>query len=262
MSVYNTIAENPNSTVVAEYISIKQNATHYQSESELECEFVKLLQDNGYEYISITSNNNLLENLRLELSKLNNILFSDNEWQQILTNYLANKNDGIKEKTNKVQEDYIYSLKRDDSSTKNIRIIDKDNIHNNSIQVINQYEVDGTYKNRYDVTILVNGLPMVHVELKRRGVAIREAFNQIDRYQRDSFWADSGLFEYIQLFVISNGTDTKYYSNTTRDAHIYELKGKRYKKKTSNSFEFTCWWTDAKNKRISELVDFTKTFFF
>ncbi len=141
-----------------------------------------------------------------------------------------------------------------------MRILDKDNIHNNCVQVVNQYEAEGIRKNRYDVTILVNGLPMVHTELKRRGVAIREAFNQINRYQRESFWAGSGLFEYVQLFVISNGTHTKYYSNTTRNAQLKEKNVRKSRKKTSNSFEFTCWWADAKNKRIPDLVDFTKTF--
>ena len=258
---YNTIAENPNSTVVAEYTPDKRDAAYYQSENELELKFINLLQLNGYEYINITRNDDLLQNLRAQLSKLNNIEFSEDEWQQILNNYLANKTDGIKEKTTKVQEDYIFNLHRDDGSTKNIRILDKGNIHNNSVQVINQYEAEGARKNRYDVTVLVNGLPMVHVELKRRGVAIREAFNQVNRYQRDSFWADSGLFEYVQLFVISNGTHTKYYSNTTRNAHLKEKQGLKSRKKTSNSFEFTCWWADAKNKRIADLVDFTKTFF-
>ena len=258
---YNTIAENPNSTVVAEYTPDKKDGMYYQSENELELEFINLLQLNGYEYINITRNDDLLQNLRAQLSKLNNIEFSEDEWQQMLNNYLANKTDGIKEKTTKVQEDHIYNLSRDDGSTKNIRILDKGNIHNNSVQVINQYEAEGARKNRYDVTVLVNGLPMVHVELKRRGVAIREAFNQVNRYQRDSFWADSGLFEYVQLFVISNGTHTKYYSNTTRNAHLEEQQGRKSRKKTSNSFEFTCWWADAKNKRIADLVDFTKTFF-
>lgn len=187
------------------------------------------------------------------------MVFSEAEWQQILK-YLANKNEGIEEETAKIQEDYIYNLNRDDGTTKNIRILDKDNIHNNSVQVINQYEAEGVHKNRYDVTVLVNGLPMVHVELKRRSVAIREAFNQINRYQGHSFWADSGLFQYLQLFVISNGTHTKYYSNTTRRA-LKEQAGKNSGKKTSNSFEFTSWWTDAKNKRISDLIDFAKTFF-
>lgn len=258
---YSTIAENPNSTVVAEYTPVGKDAKDYQSENELEQEFIRLLQTNGYEYLTITKDEDLLVNLRTQLSRLNDMVFSDAEWEQILTKYLANKNESIEEKTTKVQEDHIYNLCRDDGSTKNVRILDKDNIHNNSVQVINQYETEGARKNRYDVTVLVNGLPMVHVELKRRGVAIREAFNQINRYQRDSFWADSGLFEYVQLFVISNGTHTKYYSNTTRRAHLREQQERKSRKKTSNSFEFTCWWTDAQNKRIADLVDFTKTFF-
>jgi type I restriction enzyme R subunit len=205
-----------------------------------------------------------VSNLRKQLTKLNGYKFTDNEWKQILAKYLINKNESIVEKTHKIQEDFIYNLKRDTGETKNIYIIDKKNIHNNFLQVINQYETQGSYKNRYDVTILVNGLPLVHIELKRRGVAIREAFNQINRYQRDSFWADTGFFEYVQLFVISNGTHTKYYSNTTRKTHIKELSQgiKNAGKRTSNSFEFTSWWTDAKNKRIADLTDFAKTFFF
>jgi type I restriction enzyme R subunit len=261
MISYNIIAENPNSTVVAEYVPVDHAELKYQSENELEVEFIRILQTNGYEYLTIRSNKDLLVNLRNHISHLNNVVFTDSEWSQILNNYLANKNDTIEEKTTKVQEDYIYSLRRDDGTTKNIRILDKNNIHNNLLQVTNQYETEGLRKTRYDVTVLVNGLPLIHVELKRRGVAIREAFNQINRYQRDSFWADSGLFEYVQLFVISNGTHTKYYSNTTRSAHLKERAGKTSGKKTSNSFEFTSWWTDAKNKRISDLVDFAKTFF-
>ena len=261
MPIYNTIAEHENSTVVVEYIPDEKSAVQYQSEDELEEEFIRILQENGYEYLNISQNNDLLQNLRVQLSKLNDIVFSDEEWRQMLNNYLANKNEGIEEKTTKVQEDYIFNLKRDDGSTKNIRIIDKESIHNNSLQIINQYEATGVRKNRYDVTILVNGLPLVHVELKRRGTAIREAFNQINRYQRDSFWVDSSLFEYVQLFVISNGTHTKCYSNTTRSAHLKEQTGKISRKKTSNSFEFTSWWSDGKNKRISDLVDFSKTFF-
>ncbi len=261
MSTYNTIAENPNSTVVAEYIPECRIADEYQSEDELEQEFIRLLEANGYKYLNIKQNDDLLLNLRSQLEKLNNITFSDKEWRQILDQYLVNKTEGIAEKTDKIQENDIFNLIRDNRTIKNIRILDKNNIHNNSVQVINQYEAEGKRKNRYDVTILVNGLPMVHVELKRRGVAIREAFNQINRYQRDSFWADSGLFEYVQLFVISNGTHTKYYSNTTRSAHLKEQQGRKSRKKTSNSFEFTCWWTDAENKRISDLVDFSKTFF-
>ena len=260
----NILSENPDSTVVCDYTPVKRGATHYQSENQLESEFIRLLQANGYEYVTINNNDELMKNLRMQLCRLNDIVFSDAEWQQIVTKELANKNDGIESKTAKIQDNEICILTRDDGSTKNVRIIDKDNIHNNAVQVINQYEATGARKNRYDVTILVNGLPMIHVELKRRGVAIREAFNQINRYQRDSFWADSGLFEYVQLFVISNGTYTKYYSNTTRHSHIKERHSnrttKRTGKKTSNSFEFTCWWTDAQNKQIPDLVDFTKTF--
>jgi type I restriction enzyme, R subunit len=188
---------------------------------------------------------------------------SDNEWKQFFSQNLASANEGIVEKTKKIQEDHVQNLKRDDGTTKNITLIDKKNIHNNRLQVLNQYEeAGGTHQTRYDVTLLVNGFPLVHIELKRRGVAIREAFNQIKRYQRDSFWAASGLFEYIQIFVISNGTHTKYYSNTTRNQHIKEAsEGKSKSKKTSNSFEFTSYWADASNKVISDLVDFTKTFF-
>lgn len=261
MTELNIIAENPNSTVVAEYVPVDAGATRYQSEADLEKEFIRILQNNGYEYLALTSNDDLLKNLRAQLSRLNAVTFSNDEWDQVFTHYLSNKNDSIEEKTTKIQEDYIYNLRRDDGTTKNIRVLDKDNIHNNALQVVNQYEAEGARQNRYDVTILVNGLPLVHVELKRRGVAIREAFNQINRYQRDSFWADSGLFEFVQLFVISNGTHTKYYSNTTRSAHLKEQAGKSSGKKTSNSFEFTSWWTDGKNKRISDLVDFAKTFF-
>ncbi len=261
MSIYKIIAETPNSTVVAEYIPEKKTATQHQSEHQLELEFIHLLETNGYEHLAITQDDDLLKNVRTQLSKLNEMEFSEAEWKQIVNGYLVNKTEGIQEKTNKVQEDHIYNLRRDDGSTKNVRILDKKNIHNNSVQVINQYNAEGSHKNRYDVTILVNGLPMVHVELKRRGVAIHEAFNQIDRYLHESFWAGSGLFEYVQLFVISNGTHTKYYSNTTRDAYVREQKERKSSKRTSNSFEFTSWWTDAQNKRISDLVDFTKTFF-
>ncbi|GHT49468.1 DEAD/DEAH box helicase [Endomicrobiia bacterium] len=260
---YNMVIEGGASTVVAEYTAEYKFARKYQNEAELEVAFIKLLQDNGYEYLGIKNTDELLKNLRKQLSKLNNYNFSDNEWEQILKAHLANQNEGIKEKTRKIQENYTFVLKCDDGNIKNISIIDIKNIHNNFLQAINQYEVEGNYKNRYDVSVLVNGLPLAHIELKRRGVAIREAFNQIDRYQRDSFWAEAGLFEYVQLFVISNGTDTKYYSNTTRWAHIKELGQGRHLRggKTSNSFEFTSWWADGKNKRIADLMDFGKTFF-
>jgi len=263
MSEYKIIAQTDNSTVVSEYEASYQSAKKYQSEADLEKELINILQNNGYEYTDIKNAGDLMSNLRKQLAKLNGYKFTDNEWKQILTKYLINKNESIVEKTHKIQEDFIYNLKRDNGETKNIYIIDKKNIHNNFLQVINQYETQGSYKNRYDVTILVNGLPLVHIELKRRGVAIREAFNQINRYQRDSFLADTGFFEYVQLFVISNGTHTKYYSNTTRKTHINELSRgiKHAGKRTSNSFEFTSWWTDSKNKRIADLTDFAKTFF-
>lgn len=223
---------------------------------------VEQLQKQAYEYLAITSEDDLILNLRNQLEKLNNYQFTDTEWERFFTTKLANGNEGIEEKTTKIQEDYIQLLTRDNSEVKNIYLIDKTNIHNNSVQVINQYEVEGARSNRYDVTVLVNGLPLVHVELKRRGVDIKEAFNQINRYQRDSFWAGSGLFEYVQLFVISNGTYTKYYSNTTRFQHIKESGEIRRKgKKTSNSFEFTSWWADASNKPITDIIDFTQTFF-
>ncbi|MCF0230162.1 MAG: type I restriction endonuclease subunit R, partial [Parasporobacterium sp.] len=192
--------------------------------------------------------------------------FSDAEWDRFFHDSIANQNEGIVEKTRKIQEDYVQVLKRDDGTSKNILLIDKKNIHNNSLQVINQYvigtDAGAKHDNRYDVTVLVNGLPLVHIELKRRGVAIREAFNQINRYQRDSFWAGCGLFEYVQIFVISNGTNTKYYSNSTRFNAIKNAKSGNVKKeKNSNSFEFTCFWADANNRVIPDLIDFTRTFF-
>ena len=175
----------------------------------------------GTNILPVHSEAELISNLRKKLEELNDYTFSESEWEQFFTGCIAGKNDGIVEKTRRIQEDYVQVLHRDNGATKNITLIDKKNIYNNRLQVINQYENhDGKYENRYDVTILVNGLPLVHIELKRRGVPIREAFNQIDRYQRDSFWASSGLYEYVQIFVISNGTNTKYYSNTTRFNHI------------------------------------------
>ena len=260
---YNVITSTDESTVVSEYTSAERSAADYQSEAELEREFVRLLSGQGYEFVNITNEATLVANLRGQLEILNNITFSNDEWERFFSECIASINEGIAEKTRKIQDDHVQILKRDDGSTKNIYLLDKKNIHNNRLQVINQYEESGgTHNTRYDVTILVNGLPLVHVELKRRGVAIREAFNQIKRYQRDSFWAASGLYEYIQIFVISNGTNTKYYSNTTRNAHIKEQGDARRKsKKTSNSFEFTSYWADANNNVIADLMDFTKTFF-
>ena len=263
MSHFNIVVETNEATVVTEYKPVVSKSTSYQSEAELEKEFIKLLQEQGYEYLNITKEEDLIKNLRKQLELLNDITFSDNEWHSFFTNNIANPNSGIVEKTRIIQEDHIQVLKKDDGTSRNIYLIDKKNIHNNRLQVINQYvENDGNYNNRYDVSILVNGLPLVHIELKRRGVALKEAFNQINRYQRDSFWAGSGLYEYVQIFVISNGTNTKYYSNTTRESHIKEQVGTRNKsKKTSNSFEFTSYWADGNNKVISDLVDFTRTFF-
>ncbi len=269
---YEPIALSNESTVVAEFQPDEPGVREaaYQSEAELEKDFIKLLQVQAYEYLPVTSEAQLITNLRRQLEKLNKVTLSDAEWERFFSNCIAGANDGILEKTARIQEDHVQVLKRDDGTTKNIYLIDKANIHNNALQVINQYEVEGgsadkPRANRYDVTVLVNGLPMVHAELKRRGVDIREAFNQINRYQRDSFWAGSGLFEYVQLFVISNGTLTKYYSNTVRDGHLKEQSARRgkggSKSKTSNSFSFTSWWADARNQPITELAGFTKTFF-
>src|SRR5574344_322715 len=264
MSQYNIIAESSEYTVVSEYENTVGSYEAYQSEANLEKEFINLLQQQGYEYLHIHTEADLISNLRTQLEKLNSYHFTDKEWETFFNECIANKNDGIVTKTAKIQEDYIQVLKRDTGESQNIYLIDKNNIHNNSVQVINQYEEKGgEFGNRYDVTILVNGLPLVHIELKRRGVQLKEAFNQISRYQRNSFWAGCGLYEYVQIFVISNGTNTKYYSNSTRSNHLKEQEagGKNKSKKTSNSFEFSSFWTDSNNKVITDLLDFTKTFF-
>lgn len=263
---YEPIAVSSESTVVAEFIPDTAAETTYQSEADLERTFIKLLEGQAYDYLTISTEAELVANLRVQIEALNGITFSGGEWERFFSEKVAGANDGIVEKTVRIHEDHVQVLKRDNGSTKNIHLIDKTNVHNNRLQVINQYEVGqgeggAKHSNRYDVTILVNGLPLVHVELKRRGVDIREAFNQIDRYQRDSFWAGSGLFEYVQLFVISNGTLTKYYSNTTRRQHLNETSASKKAKKTSNSFEFTSWWADATNRPIQDLTGFTKTFF-
>ena len=264
MTQFNIIAESQEYTVVSEYDHVATPAESYQSEADLEKEFIRLLGEQGYEYLPIHTEADLIRNLRSQLEKLNSYHFTDSEWERFFGECIANKNDDIVAKTQKIQDDYIQVLKRDTGESQNIKLLDKDNIHNNFVQVINQYvEEGGNYDTRYDVSILVNGLPLVHIELKRRGVQLKEAFNQINRYQRDSFWAGCGLYEYVQIFVISNGTNTKYYSNTTRANHIKEQEtgGKNKSKKTSNSFEFTSFWADSNNKTITDLVDFTKTFF-
>jgi len=282
MKLYNLVVENPESTVVSEYQPIVRKEASYQSEAALEKALIEQLKMQAYEYLPFTSEKQLIGNLRTQLEKLNDYKFTDNEWNGFFDSKIANKNYDIEDKTAIIQEDHIQLLTRADGTIKNIYLIDKDNIHNNHLQVINQYSHsdesrnpvsdgtagqaysdEGNRTHRYDVTILVNGLPLVHVELKRRGVDLKEAFNQINRYNRESFWAGSGLFEYVQLFVISNGTYTKYYSNTTRSTHIKELetskpaKGKR----SSNSYEFTSWWADANNRPITDLLDFANTFF-
>ena len=264
MAYFNIVSETDKDTVVTEYKPQTKRSGDYQSEADLEQAFIKMLGEQGYEYLTIHNETELISNLRKQLEILNNYQFTDNEWNSFFKNKIANANDGIVQKTRKIQEDYVQNLTRDDGTTMNISLIDKKKIHNNRLQVINQYEEKGgKHDTRYDVTVLVNGLPIVHIELKRRGVAIKEAFNQINRYQRDSFWAGSGLYEYVQIFVISNGTNTKYYSNTTRFSHIKEQENssKKRSKKTSNSFEFTSFWADGNNKIIPDLVDFTKTFF-
>lgn len=264
MTQYNIIAESQEYTVVAEYDHVATPAESFQSEADLEKEFIRLLGEQGYEYLPIHTEADLISNLRTQLEKLNHYHFTDSEWEQFFNTCIANKNDDIVAKTQKIQDDYIQVLKRDTGESRNIKLIDKDNVHNNFVQVINQYVEDGgNYDTRYDVSILVNGLPLVHIELKRRGVQLKEAFNQINRYQRDSFWAGCGLYEYVQIFVISNGTNTKYYSNTTRANHLKEQEagGRNKSKKTSNSFEFSSFWADSNNKVITDLLDFTKTFF-
>ena len=217
MPYFNIVAQSNESTVVTEYKPQAKRSEAYQSEAELEREFIRLLQELGYEYLPIHKEKDLVDNLRLQLESVNGYRFSDEEWGRFWDEVLANPKSGIVEKTRLIQEDFVQVLRRDDGSSKNITLFDKKNIHNNRLQVINQYTVSkeegAAHDNRYDVTVLVNGLPMVHIELKRRGVPIREAFNQINRYQRDSFWAASGLFEYVQIFVVSNGTNTKYYSS-------------------------------------------------
>ena len=260
---YDIVAQGNQSTVVSHYERTPKADTGYQSEAELENDMIQRLQRQGYKYVQIHNEEQLIANLRKKLEKLNNINFSDNEWNRFFNNEIAKPNATIEDKAFTIQKDETKAFLLDDGTYKNIKVIDKANIHANSTQVINQYEVDnGTRPNRYDVTILVNGLPLVHIELKRRGVLLKEAFNQINRYGRESFWAGSSLFEYVQIFIISNGTETKYYSNTTRESHIREnaAKSKPGKPKACNSYEFTSYWSDAENKIINDLEDFTATF--
>lgn len=248
-------------TVVAKYEPGEKKRTTYESEEALENCFLGLLHDQGYELVDVTDETTLIENLRKQIEKLNDYTFTDQEWQWSLDNVLAKKTDGPAEKTERIQRNSVYELKRDDGTIKNIKLIDKDDIHNNILQVTHQYKEDsGRRKVRYDVTVLVNGLPLVHIELKQRSIPLEDAFNQNNRYGRDAFWASKGFYEYVQIFVISNGTETKYYSNSAR----YDAANKSESAKTSragNSFEFTSYWADAENRNIFDLIDFTQTFF-
>ena len=243
-----TIAEMTGGIILANFEKdLEVRETSYQSEAELERQMIENLVSQGYERLIVKSNDELYANLKVQIEKLNNISFSDEEWGRFLLEYLDTQNDGMIEKTRKIQENHIHDFIFDDGRLKNIKIIDKKNIHNNFLQVINQVVGEGKNRNRYDVTILVNGLPLVHIELKKRGVNLHEAFNQIHRYSKESFNSENSLYKYVQIFVISNGTYTRYFANTT--AH------------NKNNYEFTCEWADAKNKVICDLEDFTKTFF-
>lgn len=259
---FDVMAFGGQATVCSALPKQQRRSSSYQSEAQLEDAFVKQLCRQGYERLVVSSEEELIANLRMQLEALNRMNFSDKEWARLFKGWIAADNDGIVEKTRRIQRDHVYALRMDDGSVRNVSLIDKRNVHNNRMQVMNQYAQQGSYDNRYDVTVLVNGLPLVHIELKRRGVAIQEAFNQIERYQRDSFWSGCGLYEYVQIFVISNGTHTKYYSNTTRFSAIEERAGKKARgKKSSNSFKFTSWWAAADNMPIYDLVPFTATFF-
>ena len=263
MEKYVHIADEGAMIVMGRYEQPVQEGSAYQSEAALEESFIEKLVSQGYERLHITSEAEMLANLRRQLELLNEVTLTDGEWQRLRVMLLGEQM-SIEDKTEIIQRNNILSLPMDNGENRNICIIDRKNIHRNRpLQVLNQYEEEGgAHKTRYDVTILVNGLPLVHIELKRRGVSIQEAFNQINRYQRNSFWAGCGLYDYAQIFIISNGTETKYYSNTTRYAHVHEVCGVRSaaSKRESNSFEFTSYWTDTENNRVAELLDFAERF--
>ncbi|MBR5082033.1 MAG: type I restriction endonuclease subunit R [Bacteroidales bacterium] len=262
METFNVIAEQEHCTVMAHYEPLPREDNGYQSEAALEAAFIKQLVEQGYERVNITTEVQLIDNLRKQMERLNGLTFSNKEWKQLFEQHIASPQMTIEDKTTRIQRSEIVNITRDDGSSQNVKLIDKKDIHNNHLQVLNQYVPEGgAYSNRYDVTILVNGLPLVHCELKRRGVPLKEAFNQINRYERDSFWAGCGLYDYVQVFIISNGTETKYYSNTTRYAHVAAVnKGKSRVKTQSQSFKFTSYWADAENNPILDLRDFTNTF--
>jgi type I restriction enzyme R subunit len=248
MTNYNTIAESNNFIVLDQYSKKLKVSESYQSEYDLESEFIQDLTRQGYEYLpSVTNPQTMLDNVREQLQTLNNVQFSEGEWRRFVETFLDKPSDGITDKTRKIHDDYIHDFVFDDGRIQNIYLLDKKNLARNKVQVIKQFEQKGTQANRYDVTILVNGLPLVQIELKKRGVAIREAFNQVHRYSKESFNAEHSLYKYLQLFVISNGTDTRYFANTTR--------------RDKNSFDFTMNWAKADNNLIKDLKDFTATFF-
>lgn len=243
-----TIAEMTNGIILAKFEKeLKVGETGYQTEAELEKQMIENLISQGYERLVVKSNEDLYTNLKIQIERLNGVSFTKDEWNRFLLEYLDAPNDGMIEKTRKIQENHIYDFVFDDGHLKNIKIIDKKNIHNNYLQVINQFSQKGSSQNRYDVTILVNGLPLIHIELKKRGVNLHEAFNQIHRYSKESFNSENSLYKYVQIFVISNGTYTRYFANTAAQS--------------KNNYEFTCEWADAKNKVIRDIEDFTKTFF-
>lgn len=258
----NIIAQHADCTVVSRYEPLPAPKGGYQSESVLEEALIQQLVTQGYERLVVNSEAQLIANLRKQIEALNHFKLSDTEWKQLFDAYIANENMGIEEKTEMMQQSPVVSLTLDNGRATNIKLMDRSDINNNWLQVMNQYSPEGgSAANRYDVTLLVNGFPMLHIELKQRGKNLREAFNQIDRYGRESFWAGSGLYEFVQLFVISNGTLTKYYSNTTRFAHCHQMQKQKHRVKTeSNSYEFTSYWADAENRRIDALTDFAATF--
>lgn len=242
------IAESKNFIVLDRYTKEWETAESYQSESDLERELVQDLQNQGYEYLpGLNTPDKLLANVREQLQALNDMRFSDSEWRRFVESWLDKPSDSIVDKTRKIHDDYVHDFVFDDGRIQNIYLVDKKNISRNKVQVIKQFEQAGSHANRYDVTILVNGLPLVQVELKRRGVAIREAFNQVHRYSKESFNSEHSLFKYLQLFVISNGTDSRYFANTTQ--------------RNKNSYDFTMNWAKANNELIKDLKDFTATFF-
>ncbi|MBZ6393863.1 MULTISPECIES: HsdR family type I site-specific deoxyribonuclease [Pantoea] len=243
----NTIAESNKFIVLDKYSKAWEVGDNYQSESDLERELIQDLCNQGYEFVSFTSQPLMLANIRTQLQALNGVVFNDGEWRRFCESYLDSPGDSSLDKTRKVHIDYICDFTFDNGQLENIYLIDKKNLVRNKVQVIQQFEQTGSHANRYDVTILVNGLPLVQVELKKRGVAIREAFNQIHRYSKESFNSENSLFRYLQLFVISNGTDTRYFANTT--------------KRDKNSFDFTMNWAKSDNTLIKDLKDFTATFF-